>query len=139
VEQLQGGVLVQRGLGTRARLERAPPQQAAAHVSRHEAEAWCRWAGRRLPTDAEWEHAATTLPRLGFAFGDVHEWVLGRARAWDGAGPWPAAALDTPEPGLGVLRGPSWATPARWRTASARRFAAPDDDTLAAGFRSCAI
>lgn len=138
VEQLQGGVLVQRGHGRAARLERVPLQQAAAHVTRHEAEAWCCWAGRRLPADAEWEHAARTLPRLGFAFGDVHEWVLGRARAWDGAGPWPAGALDEPAAAQGVLRGGSWATPARWRSAATRRFAAPDDDTLATGFRSCA-
>ncbi len=138
VEQLQGGVLVQRGFGPQARLERAPAQQAAAHVTRHEAQAWCTWAGRRLPTDAEWSHAAATLPRLGFAFGDVLEWVLGAARPWDGAGPWPPAALDEPGPGRAVLRGGSWATPARWRTAAARRFAAPDDDRAACGFRSCA-
>jgi formylglycine-generating enzyme required for sulfatase activity len=141
VEQLQGGVLVLRGAGKQRGLHRAPAAQPVLHVSRFEAEAWCRWAGRRLPTEPEWELAASTATSRGFVWGDVFEWVAGSARAWPGAGAAAPGSLDT-IPAMtthGVLRGASFASRSRCVHAKARRFAPPGRDTMFSCFRSCAI
>ncbi|NRF70680.1 SUMF1/EgtB/PvdO family nonheme iron enzyme [Aquincola sp. S2] len=135
VEQLGGGVLVHRA----GRLQRVPGVQAVLHLSVHEAEAWCRWAGRRLPTEAEWACAVAATGR-GFVWGDVFEWVAGRARDFPGYRRGPTGENALPDqPGWRVLRGASYWTAARQRHPAARRFLPPTMDAAFAGFRSCAI
>jgi formylglycine-generating enzyme required for sulfatase activity len=133
---MRQGVLAQR----HGQMQRVSAAQAATHVSRFEAEAWCRWAGRRLPTEVEWELAAMAGASRGFAFGDVFEWSGGSARGWPGHDTSTPGFAPMPQAGqLGVLRGASWMTRNRWRHPRARRFAAPQRDDMFCGFRSCAL
>ncbi|HMR71924.1 MAG TPA: SUMF1/EgtB/PvdO family nonheme iron enzyme, partial [Rubrivivax sp.] len=98
VEQLRHGVVRL----VHGRLQRAAAAQPATHLTRHEAEAWCRWAGRRLPTEPEWELAACRAASRGFVWGDVLEWVAGRGRPWPGHQP-VAGEPDPLVPGAAVL------------------------------------
>ncbi len=139
VEQIgvASGAVLQQRFGRPVRLAGAQP---AMHMSWWEAYAWCRWAGRRLPSEAEWEYAACTAERRGFDWGTVHEWTAGRLQPWPGYAPDPWDGYSAPFMGRArVLRGASFATAARLRDARFRGFALPDDDLRFVGFRSCGV
>lgn len=137
VEQLRGAVVLERWGG----LCRSDPALPATHLTWHEANAWCRWAGRRLPTEAEWELAALTARTRGFVWGDVHEWMLGAAKPYPGGDAQHVAGFGAFRPAAGhrVLRGASAWTVRRAAHVKARRFVEDLRDDLFCGFRSCAL
>ncbi|WHZ12311.1 MAG: Serine/threonine kinase [Burkholderiaceae bacterium] len=131
------GAVLQTRFGSTVRMA---GNQPAMHLSWWEADAWCRWAGRRLPTEVEWEVAALTAAGRGFRWGDVHEWTAGTLRPWPGFRPGPWESYSQPWFGRArVLRGASFATRARMKHAKFRGFALPVRDDLFSGFRSCAV
>lgn len=114
-----------------------PLDTPATHLTWFEAEAWCRWAGRRLPTEAEWECAATRQP--DFAWGEVWEWTSSPFLPYPGFVAHPYRDYSAPWFGdRRVLRGASRATSPRMAHPRYRNFFTPERNDIYSGFRSCA-
>jgi formylglycine-generating enzyme required for sulfatase activity len=160
VQQSRGAVVMQRfGRSLRVRLN-----EPVMHLTFWEAQAWCNWAGRRLPTEAEWVAAATQAARRGFVWGDVWEWTTSRYRLFadrtqsaalqaaltdeaaagaevqlekTGIRPWAGEWRDGEA--LRVVKGGSFASAVRLRHPQFRGCLREDSDAPFVGFRSCSI
>jgi gamma-glutamyl hercynylcysteine S-oxide synthase len=89
------------------------PREPVQHVSFHEAEAYARWAGKRLPTETEWEKAAKLLgDELEHARGAVWQWTSSTFDGYPGFRAFPYAEYSEVFFGEAyrVLRGGSWVT-----------------------------
>jgi iron(II)-dependent oxidoreductase len=117
------------------------PAAPMIHASLEMAQAWCAWAGRRLPTESEWEFAALQgEPGLERLFGSVWQWTSSPFAPYPGFRPGPYK--DYSQPWFDthcVLRGSSFATRSRLSHPRWRNFYLPGRDDAFAGFRTCAV
>lgn len=139
------------------------PHAPVTHVSFYEADAYARWRGLRLPTEAEWEHAASTTPNLttgtvledgvfhpegrkttgennelSHLLGEVWEHTASPYRPYPGFAPHPGVVGEYNGKfmnGQYVLKGGSAATPRDHIRVSYRNFFAADKRWIFTGIR----
>ena len=119
------------------------PQAIVMHVSYDVAEAYCVWAGRRLPTESEWQcMAESPCLREGFVSrSGVWEWTSSVFSPFAGFSPDPYRDYSEPwfDGTYQVLRGSSWLTPSRLQRIGYRNFYQKNRSDIFCGFRTCAL
>jgi iron(II)-dependent oxidoreductase len=124
------GGWVSTAMGRRAPIA---PDHPVIHVSWEQADAFARWAGKRLPSEYEWEAARPSLKGAGQAW----EWTSSDFLAYPGFEAFPYREYSEVFFGdtYKVLRGSSWATHPHVARPSFRNWDLPQRSQIFAGLR----